>query len=569
MRFNKIGLVVGMAFFISMSVCAQTNEGNSVMRGNKGNPSDQRKGIKMEQFLDGRLPIGFYFQTYGWKQQSDPSEHDMDDAITEIARLGFNYLYVRGAGDGSGNMWPRLLELCGKYHVAVIPQLDFAYLGDPKANVDTLVERAVPFIKKYKDHPALMAFSVCEEPSSSHMSPLKRYYEGILRKVPDAPLHLLMDTLPHFVTMEPPYPEVLGTDRYAFWWEFGDGGGRAAPSYALSWYQSQLCAYSQLTAAYGSEFQAVFTANTLEFFISPENARLAFYPASIPEKQRDQYFQTLQANVKNKNLGWDQSHDGLYRYWKYYRPPANCMRAMSWLAIMEGARSVAVWHWGPFWYQLKDFRNNGKPGVEYISSITGWDGKGTPQLDEFAEASREIQRYSKLIRVMSKEYKPLEKILLPAGQKPAANKHEDSVTDDFGDPVPVFEIMNGNAGGGLPFWRSFKVPSYLGKVVLIVNAGVGSWCEGRSPSYPQGDTVYRIDDFGNAVDYTPFKEARDMTCRVPLKNMDCFDLETGKSVPMKDDRTLSVSIVPGGGKFLFLAPRGSDEWTRLKKQFGF
>ena len=496
---------------------------------------------------------------YNWRQYKDIGEHDLDNAVEEMARRDFNYLYVGGTSDTQ--LWRHLLDLCEKRHIAVVPQLDFAYLGgDPKANVKDLVARAVPFIKKYKDHPAVMAFSVCEEPSVNVMPVLKQYYEGILREVPDAPLLLLMNYLPQFVKMEPPYPGVMGTDRYCFWWEFGSGGGRAAPSYALRWYQSQLNSYYQLTVAYGSEFQAVFTASTLESFISPEQARLSFYPETIPAKERNQYFQSLQANVKNKNLGWDQGPDGLYRFWKYYRPPANCVRAMAWLSIMEGARSVAVWDWSPPREDMKDFAHHskGKPGREYICGITGWDGKGTPQLDEYAEFVGQVQRYAKLIRVMTKEYKPQEKILLPAGQEMSTKK----------PPEPlVFEIMKGKVGDDLFFWRSFKVPTYSGKVVLIVNADVGSWCEGHSPAYPQGGTVYRIDDLGNAVDYTPFKEARDLACRVPLEDMECVDLETGNPITLKDDQSMTIAIIPGGGRFLFLSPKGSDEWPRFKKQF--
>ena len=108
----------------------------------------------------------------------------------------------------------------------------------------------------------MMAFSVCEEPSVNAMPVLKQYYEGILREVPDAPLHLLMNYLPQFAKLEPPYPGVMGTDRYCFWWEMS--GHRATPWYALKWYHSQLDNYYQLATERGADFQAVFTASTIE-----------------------------------------------------------------------------------------------------------------------------------------------------------------------------------------------------------------------------------------------------------------------------------------------------------------
>ena len=69
------------------------------------------------------------------------------------------------------------------------------------------------------------------------------------------------------------------------------------------------------------------------------------------------------------------------------------------------------------------------------------------------------------------------------------------------------------------------------------------------------------------MDYTPFKEARDLTCRVLPEGMECADLETGKPVALKDDQSMTMAVVPGGGRFLFLYPKGSLEWTRLKQQF--
>ena len=530
---------------------------------------------KMEQFLDNRLPIGFYIYVSNWKQYTGPKAHDLDDAIDEMARRGFTYLYA-GGGIDDNPLWIHLLDLCEKRKIAVVPQLDFAYLGfvDPKTvNVNDLVARVVPFIKKYKDHPAVMAFSVCEEPQARIMPVLKKYYEGILREVPDAPLHLLFNYLPQFVAMETPYPEVMGADRYAFWWEMS--GQRATPWYALNWYHTQLDNYYQLATERGADFQSVFTASTLETFTTHDGLKVSFYPntmAMSPEarakfltdpsgalsaEDRTRLYDNVLEYATKKNQGWEQGPEGNLRFWKYYRPPTNCVRAMSWLSVMEGARSVVVWAWQPPYENMKDFahRANGKSGPEYINSIMGWDGKGTPQLDEFAEFAGQIQRYAKLIRVMTKECTPMDKKNLPLGHELAANTEgAKSVYDVKGDDVT---------------WQSFKVPGYSGKVVVVVNTGVGSWCEGRSPQYLSSKDLYRIDDLGNAVDYTPFKAARALTCRVLLKDMDCFDLETGKPVPMNDGQTLSVTIVPGGGKLLFLAPKVSDEWTRLKKQFGF
>ena len=530
----------------------------------------RRQQEKMEQYLGGKLPVGFYSYLYNWKQNKDTSATDLDEALAEMARRGFNILYVGGVSDTPA--WQRLLERCAEHRIAVIAQLDFAYLWTKDDNVAAKAAQAIPFIKKYKDHPAIVAFSIKEEPSEmAIMSPLKRYYEAILSAVPDAPLHLLVNYLPPFANMEPPYPGIIGTDRYPFWWEMS--GQRATPAFALNWYHTQLDVYYQLAARRGAFFQAVFTASTLETFAAPDTIKKWIYPDTLalsPEartrffedpagalspEDRDRVFAMIQTLVDTKNQGWDQGPNGTLRFWKYYRPPANCVRAMAWLGIMEGARSVAIWAWQPPDEKMKNFghRTDGKPGPEYTNSIKGWDGKGTPQLEEFTEFAGQVQRYAKLIRAMTKDCAPLDLGRLPLGHEPAVG------TEGAKDLLVVEGVDVA--------WQSFSVPGYVGKVVVVVNTAVGTWCDGRSPRMLSPKDLYRIDDEGNAVDYAPFKEPRDLTCRVLPGEMECIDLSTGESVALGAGQTMKLSIIPGGAHLLFLAPKGSPEWARLKQQF--
>ena len=207
--------------------------------------------------------------------------------------------------------------------------------------------------------------------------------------------------------------------------------------------------------------------------MSPE-ARTRFLTdpsGALSTEDRTKLYNNVLEFAARKNQGWANAQNNLL-FWKYYRPPGNCVRAMSWLSIMEGARSVAVWAWSPPREDMKDFahRSNGSPGREYISSITGWDGKGTPQLDEYAEFTGQIQRYARLIRVMTKDCAPLDKKNLPLGHELAANTEgAKAVFDVKGDDVA---------------WQAFTVPGYSGKVVLVVNTGVGSWCGGTLTPVP-------------------------------------------------------------------------------------
>ena len=129
-------------------------------RTENGSISDVR--AKIDRMLDGQLPVGFYIYLYSWKQFKNPAEHDLDDALAEVSRRGFNYLYVGGV-TGDTALWQKLLESCVRYHIGVVPQLEFAYM-QPQSDIPALVSNAVPFIRKYSAHPAVLAFSVPEEP---------------------------------------------------------------------------------------------------------------------------------------------------------------------------------------------------------------------------------------------------------------------------------------------------------------------------------------------------------------------------------------------------------------------
>jgi hypothetical protein len=378
---------------------------------------------------------------------------------------------------------------------------------------------------------------------------LTQYYQGILKEVPDAPLHLTY--VNHFLKT-PPYPQIAGADRYGFWWECGAGGNnRATPASALKWYHTQLDFYYQHAVQQNAEFQAIFNPSPLEQFASEGKIRSGFYPETITDSRRQELTEMVIRLAEKKNQGWNREEPDLFRFWKYYTPPANCVRAMSWLSVMEGAKSVAVWYWGPGVEEI-----NRKKRIERkdsLVSITGWDGKGSPQLDEYAEFASEIQRYGKLIRSMMKEIAPL-----------VGNSLGHEIVR-MEEPVsPPFKIRNPDA-----VWRSFRIPGYQGRVIMIVNTSVGKWCKGRSPFMLSEHDRFRIDDNGNLVDYKPFVREQYLECALLMRDMKCVDLATGDFIAMDENDMFSISVRPGGGQFLFICPKSSSEDQKIKRQFGF
>ena len=55
---------------------------------------------KVDRFLGGELPAGFYTYLYRWKQWKDPEATDLDEALAEMSRRGSNVIYAGALGRG-------------------------------------------------------------------------------------------------------------------------------------------------------------------------------------------------------------------------------------------------------------------------------------------------------------------------------------------------------------------------------------------------------------------------------------------------------------------------------------
>ncbi len=480
---------------------------------------------RVDRFHKGGFPVGFY--VYG---QADIEEH-----IERMAQLGFTSVHVTATSDRE--KWASLLQLCRERGMSVLAQLDTVYLT-PDSKVEDLVPRAVSIIQRSKDDPAVLAFSIREEPPASLMPALSQYYRGIYRSLPDAPLYLLHNYLKVMHEGEPPFPAMIGTDRYAYWWEFNTAGNRATPASALRWYHTQLNAYYQDSLRQNGEFFAVFSALASSIGITKEKVKEHFYPNTIPESQREKLAGMVDRFAQEKNQGWWETEPGVYRHWKYYAPPGNNVRAMCWLSVMEGAKSVYCYHW--LRTEKVVYRDG---GAEYQMNAA--------QLAEYSEFAREIQRYGTLIRAMTKEFTPY--IGSPLG-------HE--VVETQPVAAPLVESRQKHTA-----WRAFRVNGYEGRVVATVNTDVGEWCEGTSPATLTAEHQFRIGDNGELLDYKAHTEPRELELSILKNEMACLDLETGKPVSISATGRITVSVKPGGGRFLFIYPAASREGEAFRKEF--
>ena len=215
---------------------------------------------------------------------------------------------------------------------------------------------------------------------------------------------------------------------------------------------------------------------------------------------------------------------------------------MGWLAVMEGANAVSNYSWG-LPTHLEDTR---------YSDTLGWEGEGLPSTTEFAAFAKEIRPFGRLLRAATKETSPI-------ANKPV--DHEDVQVESPKEPALAVDAKQ------QVLWRSFTLPGFKGKLAVLVNTKVGGWCDGKSPDVLKEDDLFRIDDEGNLMDYTGYYVPRSIEARILSGEMDCVDLTSGRFVPVGEDGKISLQVRPGGGKILFLAPRGSDEIERLMKTY--
>ncbi len=497
------------------------------------------RDAKADAFLKGRFRIGFYLYLWAWEQSKNPEARDVEKAIHQMADMGFNYVYVAGAADNE--LWQEILKICTERRIAVVAQLGAGAYLTMESNIDKQAAIASDFITKYKDHPAVISFLIKEEPGLAFLPRIQEYYTKVLEKVPDAPLYLLHNQLASARAEQPPYPKYTGTDRYPFWWEFGLNNNRATPASAFKWYHTQIDAYYRLAAERKQNFEVVLTDWVQQLVRDKDQLIDSIYPKTAAPEARQATVDRLirLADAGNHGIQWGK--DGKLHIWKYYRPPANAMAAQAWLAVMEGADALSVYTWSP-----QKHRETSR-----TSGTLGWHGEALPSTLEYAQFAKEIAPFGRLLRGISKETTPI--LNDPQG-------HEEVITEAPRNP-PI--AVNDD---DTP-WRSFTLPGFKGKIVILVNTKIGEWSGGKSPYRLSEEDLFRIDDEGNVVDYVPHYLPRSVNTRILTKETEVINLSTGRELPQGEAHDVAVNIQPGKGVILFLAPKGSDEKQRLLETF--
>ncbi len=494
------------------------------------------------------LRMGVYIYDYAFRRIAEGYGEDLKSFAEKHFQIlqknhvnAIHLTVARPDGKDFREVW---LPLMKKYGIKAYLQLDFAYfLGGKsfwtKKEENRKAKLAIEFIREFRNEPMIMAFSVREEISVAQVDAMAGFYSKLRAEVPDFKIVTLHNNIAAAKKHPAPDPAVLGTDRYSFWWEFSADGYLASPAFALNWLRTQADLYYQEAAKRGADYLWVLTTNTC-----PSGQTQASWKA-FGEKN-PKAFAKGELFSKEQRFGWKQTTiDGepFIWYWKYYRPPVNCTRAMIWTGILEGARRVLFWSYAPvdkkrlsksveeiFTSQMENnktkSKGKAKPSLGFSwTTMAGRPGEPNQPLEEFAATAEELRPYSKLICMMNK---------LP----------DSPVTTDKKKKF---------------FNRAFSIPEYEGKVVILHNANVGTW-GANSKTFFSGKEDIRVDVKGDLVGYTPFTGKQEVEFSVKGSGK-VFDFATGKEMTLTDGKG-KAEILPGGGTMVFIGTQ--QEFDRLK-----
>ena len=513
-------IIFGVLLFtglISYSADKISNSGNSL------SDSAQEK-----EFYTGVYIYDYHVRKLAAEQGKSYSAV-MSEHLAKLVALGINSVYL--AGIGPENIEENL-QLAKKYHLKLIPQLDFVYFQerwDDNA-LKMYAKNAAVLINKYNSDPQIFAWSVREEPAANSMGKLSIYYQKILELAPETKFNLVCNSIAAMKNVTNPVPNILGSDIYVFWWEVSGGGYWASPAFALAYLRNKTKEYAEEVSIKNSDFMLVLTANAM---IDTSLANAISDPKQltyIPDDQKDAYIAKCKKFASDGKMGWGQfQKDGktFYNVWKYYHPPVNCTKAMIWTGIMTGAKSIYFWMYAPqtkedseMTFERASYEVKGEAYIALGRDINKID----PELKEYSETINELSPYKKLIVNMTK---------LPETPLKSETKN----------------IFN----------NAFSYPGINGKIVVMHNAEVGTW--------PDSDKIY-IDDKGNLKDYKPFTNPVMVFCEVAIaQGENVYDFADGKEIKESEQDfkfVYPVKILPGSGKFIFIGTR--EQFLKIYKQ---
>ena len=521
------------------------------------------------------LPIGVYI----YKGDGEYWNPIIIEAhFRSLSHLGINLIHTDSVSFDSNDNG-EILDIADKYGIKIIYQIGSAYFSNPDENTgqsysENKITTAINKIEKFISHPALLSFSVREEPALSYIAgtgqpytSLMEYYrsirdgavnQGIVSSPEELPMTLIhndskaMQAVYDYSysdgTLVDNYlPSITGADRYKFFWEFAPVGEYFGflntPFAAFRQYNSETMGWPAFRnkSLNNQAFYGVITGNCGRKEISIANLQKKAIGKGCSEEgiyagECDLYNRLIRlAETNNQGLSLDLNTNTL-KYWKYYRPPQNAMSAQTWMTIAYGAHGIMSWSAQPK-----------KSTSASWSGLMGDDGKGHRTLYEYTQAANEIAPFGWMINRMQLEPS------LP------------SISTGFIDQPDNKQNMLIN--------KTFSVKGFSGHVVMLVNTFVGTWSGGKTNymlakvyPYHTTDDSFHITEDGE-LSYEDYS-ARTIpdAVGIDMSNLQAgysvYDLHTGLAI----NSATPLTIQPGKGRFLFIG--SESEFELLQEKIG-
>ena len=474
-------------------------------------------GADCDTYQQQKFLSGVYIYTAHFIAASKSYNANLEDYTDE--HIGFlksknvNSIYLGGV---TINNYKTFFEILKKHNLPFIVEFETAYFN-PEWNDKELARNAIvaaDFINKIKNKYDIIAFSIKEEVQPKDTKKLCKYYKEILKYSPDARFQLSLHKIRSAQNIIEPYPALMGAILYPFWFEETDAKYIAPPDFAMNWFNKRAADYYEVANQRNSQFMLTATQGGL---LMPKRANTIIKSGGKLAEKASQW-------ANDKEMGWSGFNDSdeiNYAFWKYYRLPENCMKALMWSSVVQGAKSFYCWNYRP--YLKSDLNLTLKEGAKKYKNREYYDYwnlgtkplKPNPQLEEFAEAAQEIALFEKLIFESKKD----DNSIIEIAQK---------------------QIIH----------STFSHPQIKGKVVVIVNLNTGV--------LTSGPKSISIDDEGNLLHYNAHEKSAIVGFKLTTNNDSVVYELPAKQEISSNDGIYSVYIKPGSGKIVLISQQMKD-----------
>jgi hypothetical protein len=452
----------------------------------------------------------------------------LDAHLRYLAQQGVNHVILSVWSAATDPTVSELIDMCKKYGLRITFQIYSGYIWGVSDFTSAKAITAADFIDAYDD-PIILAYGVREEPypnnPDSFIDLLLEHYRDISsyctlfspnNPVPFFLLHnnhnALVDASAY--TGNGRQPIAIGSDYYYMRWYFYNGGFIVTPTDSLV-YNAFL---GDRPYALSSQYYTAVITN---------NARRTTYAKSYLQSTYPDDYSRILTLAQDGNQGVSEDGDNI-KFWEFYSSPKNLTRARMWQTIADGSHGILNW--------------SCDPGFSYsYMGLLGPDSKGSDGvIEEYTSTIRELQPYAWIINRM-------------------ALSANEGVSDDEDDEFPSSQV---SAAIPTLVWKgNFSLSGYNAHISVVVNGSVGSWGDGNNPRFLSTSQIYRIDDDGKLIDYTPYTTARTITLHNEQTSLgSMYDLATGQLIGAISG---TVDLMPGQGKFIWIGNQSDLNEVRL------